>query len=279
MPGCSRRLGNILWWTANTSGSTRTTAYDFSVLGNTPITFPIEWDHSKIPGYAVRATRAESPRLHGVRGVLQCGGAFFHATSQRDRGYACRAARSSASTTTKISTMTAHLQYQPWKTGPWFGFNWRYDSGLVAGPVPCAGGNCENGPVGTIQYRGRVRIDAGSAVPGGAILRQRARDADHADQLHRACVRLRCTGPRSSRFRRRGLKTTITIRRAIAPRSLFDVAVGDDNLFHGDRYKWSLRLTAINVTNKYALYNFLSTFSGTHYVTPRSYSAELGFHF
>ena len=31
-------------------------AYDFSVLGNTPITFPIEWDHSKIPGYAVRAT-------------------------------------------------------------------------------------------------------------------------------------------------------------------------------------------------------------------------------
>ena len=23
-------------------------AYDFSILGNTPITFPIEWDHSKI---------------------------------------------------------------------------------------------------------------------------------------------------------------------------------------------------------------------------------------
>jgi len=27
-------------------------------------------------------------------------------------------------------------------------------------------------------------------------------------------------------------------------------------------------LTAINLTNKLALYNFLSTFSGTHYVTP-----------
>ncbi len=24
----------------------------------------------------------------------------------------------------------------------------------------------------------------------------------------------------------------------------------------------------VNLTNKYALYNFLSTFSGTHYVTP-----------
>ena len=65
----------------------------------------------------------------------------------------------------------------------------------------------------------------------------------------------------------------------VAPRNLFDVSVGDDNLFHGDRYKWSLRLTAINVTNKVALYNFLSTFSGTHFVTPRAMTAELGFHF
>ena len=48
----------------------------------------------------------------------------------------------------------------------------------------------------------------------------------------------------------------------------------------GDRYyKWSLRLTAVNVTDKVALYNFLSTFSGTHYVTPRALAAELGFHF
>jgi hypothetical protein len=39
--------------------------------------------------------------------------------------------------------------------------------------------------------------------------------------------------------------------------------------FFGDKYKWSLRLTAINVTNKIALYNFLSTFSGTHFVTPK----------
>ena len=60
---------------------------------------------------------------------------------------------------------------------------------------------------------------------------------------------------------------------------MFDVSVGEDDLFHGDRYKWSLRLTAINVTNKEALYNFLSTFSGTHFVTPRSLTAELGFHF
>ena len=42
-----------------------------------------------------------------------------------------------------------YMQYQPWKVGPWIGFSWRYDSGLVAGPAPCARGNCANGPAGT----------------------------------------------------------------------------------------------------------------------------------
>jgi hypothetical protein len=65
----------------------------------------------------------------------------------------------------------------------------------------------------------------------------------------------------------------------IQPRSLFDLALGEDNLFNGDKYKWSLRVTAINVTNRVALYNYLSTFSGTHYVTPRAVTGEIGFHF
>ncbi len=32
-------------------------AFDFSVLGNTPITFPIDWHNAKIPGFALRARR------------------------------------------------------------------------------------------------------------------------------------------------------------------------------------------------------------------------------
>jgi hypothetical protein len=55
--------------------------------------------------------------------------------------------------------------------------------------------------------------------------------------------------------------------------------VGHDNIFHGDRYKWSARVEVINLTNNYALYNFLSTFSGTHYVTPRAITGTVGFHF
>ena len=62
-------------------------------------------------------------------------------------------------------------------------------------------------------------------------------------------------------------------------RVFFDVTVGKDNIFNRDRYKVNLDLTAINVTNKYALYNFLSTFSGTHYVTPRALTAKVTVNF
>jgi hypothetical protein len=65
----------------------------------------------------------------------------------------------------------------------------------------------------------------------------------------------------------------------IAPRNVFDLALGEDNLLHGDRYKVGLRLTATNITNKYALYNFLSTFSGTHYVSPRAFTGQVSFNF
>ncbi|HXP84232.1 MAG TPA: hypothetical protein VN841_05905 [Bryobacteraceae bacterium] len=60
---------------------------------------------------------------------------------------------------------------------------------------------------------------------------------------------------------------------------MFDLSLGHDNIFHGDRNKWSARLTVVNLMNKEALYNFLSTFSGTHYVAPRTISATIGYHF
>jgi hypothetical protein len=67
----------------------------------------------------------------------------------------------------------------------------------------------------------------------------------------------------------------------IASRNLFDLSLGHDSIFHSrnDRYRVSAQLTVINLANKYALYNFLSTFSGTHYVTPRTLTAQIAFHF
>ena len=38
-------------------------AFDFSVLGNTPITFPIDWHNSKIPRFALRA---DVPNYHNI---------------------------------------------------------------------------------------------------------------------------------------------------------------------------------------------------------------------
>ena len=65
----------------------------------------------------------------------------------------------------------------------------------------------------------------------------------------------------------------------IAPRHLFDLGVGMDNVLHTDRYKTNLQFTVINLSNKDVLYNFLSTFSGTHFVTPRVWQGQIRFVF
>jgi len=261
-------------------------AYDFSVLGDTPITFPIEWSRSKIPGYAIRGT---VPNFHGLTAFV----VFSHVAARFfEPQVSGIGAAPIGSSVFRIDhdenfNMTSHLQYQPWKRGPWFGFNWRYDSGLVAGPVPCAGGeDCANGPNG-VNVGPNYVVDTSIITP----------DQQFQAGLFCGSVRATPTTPISSPTLGMNLcpgsmygSTLIKIPAPgtedddhnpprIAPRNLFDLAVGHDNLFNGDRYRWSVRLTAINVTNNYALYNFLSTFSGTHYVTPRAMTAEIGFHF
>jgi len=255
-------------------------AYDFSVFGNTPVTYPIEWARSKIPGYAVRLS---VPDFHGFT-------AFTVLSSVAARFFGPQVSGIGATPTSVGSTavfridhdenfnQTTHLQYQPWKKGPWFGLTWRYDSGLVAGPVPCIGGNCTNGPNGTDSV-----VDVSGLTP----------DQQYEAGLYCGSVHATPTTPISPtglcagnlygsnlvKIPAPGTENDDHNPPRIQPRSLFDVAVGDDNLFNGDRYKWSLRFTVVNVTDKYALYNFLSTFSGTHYVTPRAMTATLGFHF
>ena len=112
-------------------------AFDFSVLGNTPITFPIDWHNSKIPGFdfartfristvslplssCLRLRPVSSLRRSRVQARLLLGGISFphrpRRTIQRDHPSAVS---------------------DPRQTSPWFGFNWRLDSGLTAGAVPC----------------------------------------------------------------------------------------------------------------------------------------------
>ncbi len=126
-------------------------AYDFSVLGNTPITYPIEWASSKIPGYAIRAS---VPNFHGFTAFVVMSSVAARFYGPQVTGIGTTPSSFGVGGVFRIDhdelfNSTTHLQYQIGKRGPWIGFNWRYDSGLVAGPAPCAGGNCNNGPNGT----------------------------------------------------------------------------------------------------------------------------------
>ncbi len=253
-------------------------AYDFSVLGATPITFPIEWQRSKIPGYAGRVS---VPNLHGLSAfvVFSSVAARFFAPQVGGAG----AAPLAPGGVFRIDhdekfNQTTHLQYQPWKSGPWLGFNWRFDSGLVAGPVPCAGGNCANGPMGTDtvvdasiispdqQFQAGLFCGPVLATPTTPISSSLGTSICPASQYGSRLISIPAPGTENDDHNPP----------RIAGRSLFDISVGHDNVLHGDKYKVSLQLTAVNLTNKYALYNFLSTFSGTHYVTPRSMTARVG---
>jgi hypothetical protein len=64
------------------------------------------------------------------------------------------------------------------------------------------------------------------------------------------------------------------------PRNVFNLAVGTDDLLHSDGHN---RITAsvefVNLANNIALYNFLSTFSGTHFLGPGTIAARLCFAF
>jgi hypothetical protein len=173
---------------------------------------------------------------------------------------------------------TTHLQYQPWKNGPWLGFNWRFDSGLVAGPVPCAGGNCNNGPNGTDSI-----VDVSGLSPDQQFQAGLFCGSVHATPTMPISPDGLCSasmyGSNLVRIPAAGTEDDDHNPPRIQHRNLFDIALGDDNLFHTERYKWSARVEVINLTNDYALYNFLSTFSGTHYVTPRTVTGTIGFHF
>ena len=262
-------------------------AFDFSVLGNTPITYPIEWASSKIPGYAIRAS---VPNFHGFTAFVVMSSVAARFFTPQISGIGATPSTPGAASVFRIDhdekyNQTTHLQYQPWKRGPWVGFNWRYDSGLVAGPVPCFGGeSCANGPNGGGPDN---LIDVSGLTPDqqfqaglfcGSVFATPTTPISSAAFGANLCP-ASMYGSKYVSIPAPGTEDDDKNPPRIASRNLFDASVGDDNLFHGDHHRWSLRFTVVNLANKTALYNFLSTFSGTHYVTPRALTAELGFHF
>lgn len=288
--GIEQAFGKYLVFSGEWISKYTHNGYDFSVLGNTPITFPIEWHNSKIPGYAGRVS---VPDIHGFSALMvfsSVAARFF----QPQIGGAGATVATAAGLPFRIDhdekfNQTTHLQYQPWKRGPWLGFNWRYDSGLVAGATPCFGLGASNDCPGSVVPPGGVpNVSMIAANVGGVPL-----SADQEAEAGFTCNGVRATPTTPLPYNCSASTFSSALIKVPAPgaenddknppriasRNLFDLSVGHDNLFHGDKYKWSAQFTVINLANNFVLYNFLSTFSGTHYVTPRTLTAELGFHF
>jgi hypothetical protein len=286
--GLEQAFGKYLVFSGEWISKYTHNGFDFSVLGNTPITYPIEWHNSKIPGYAGRVS---VPEVHGFSALMVFSSVAARFFPPQIAG--AGATVGAPGTPFRIDhderfNQTTHFQYQPWKRGPWMGFNWRYDTGLVAGATPCYGISASNDCPQSVLIGGVPNVSMMAANVGQVPL-----SADQEAEAGFTCSGVRATptnplpyncpasafGSSLINVPPPGTENDDHKPPRIAHRSLFDMSVGHDNLFHGEKYKWSAQLTVINLANNYALYNFLSTFSGTHYVTPRTLTAQLAFHF
>src|ERR1041385_8155773 len=239
-------------------------AYDFNALLNTSVFFPISWQKSKLDGGSLKFNLTN---WHGLTAFMvaghtrarffppETGGLFFNSDLlagvfriDHDQKF----------------KQTTNLKYtfERWKKlSPYVGLTWRYDSGLVAGAVP----DYATALTFTPDQQQQIGLFCGSTF---ATL---ANPITVCDSANRGALRV-CIPAN-------GTENDDTNPPRIAPRHLFDLSVGTDNLLRTDRTKLTLRFTAMNITNKVALYNFLSTFSGTHFVAPRAFQVQAGITF
>lgn len=234
--------------------------FDFDVILSTPLAFPIQWHKSKIDGVSIRLTMPEHHGLsaYSVMGHTRArffgpevGGLIFNSPVDKsvfriDHDQAFQ--------------QNTHVQYQPYEKGPWFGFTWTYQSGSVAGEVPDFATLL--GLSGDEQAQAGLYCGSTFVTPTTPIRNCAAKIGSTRLSIPAAGR----YGPDRNPAR-------------IAPRNLLDASIGWNNIFRSDKLKWNLQLTAINLTNHDGLYNFLSTFSGTHFIQPRSWNAQIGFSF
>jgi len=235
--------------------------YDFNVLFNTPIVFPVAWDHSRLNGFTGRINLVEHRGLSAfvvmahtsaIYGPPATGGVLVDVPPgdfriDHDQKF----------------NATTNIQYAFAKRiGGWAALSWRHDSGLIPSAVPdwataltltgdqqaAAGVYCGN-QFATVGNP----ITSCSAPNYGAtrvVLPGTPANPKPEDDVNNP--------PR------------------IAARNLFDLSVGSDNVLQRSKTKLKLRFSIINLTNKDVLYNLLSSFSGTHFVAPRTYQVQVG---
>jgi outer membrane receptor protein involved in Fe transport len=236
-------------------------AYDFFVLFNTPITFPVAWHNSKLDGVTGRVSTIN---IHGFQAYMTFGHTRARYFPPANGGLIPLGGISGSVFRIdhdQAYQQTAVFRYQRPHNAEWIDFTWRYDSGLVVSGVPdvdaalgltaaqqvAMGFSCD-GVFATYT----TPITACAGVGGSTLINLPQTGAENDD--HNPA--------------------------RVKPRNLFNMAIGTDNLFHHESGgRVTLRFSIENLTNKVALYNFLSTFSGTHFVPPRTYQASIGYAF
>ncbi len=235
-------------------------AFDFNVILNTPLNFPIQFARSKIDGAMARVTLAPvrgfsaftilghtrsrlfSPEVGGINFGTEYAPV---ARPDHDQGF----------------QQTTFVHYQPTPRAPWFGFTWRFDSGLVAVSVP----DYATALTLTGDEQAQMGLYCGALFATvNTPLRSCASPNAGATRVH--IVPNGTYDPDRNPSR-------------IVPRNLFDMAAGLDDIWHSEPCHLDAKITVTNLSNQVALYNFLSSFSGTHFVTPRAIQAELKLRF
>ncbi|AFL87166.1 hypothetical protein Terro_0839 [Terriglobus roseus DSM 18391] len=235
-------------------------AYDFDVLLNSPLTFPTQFRKSKIDGGLLRLSVAPT---HGFAG-------YFTASHVRSRLFGPETGGVSFNAPYSNVTRPDHdqglatntyVRYQLGRRGPWAGFSWRYDGGLVSVATPDAASVLRL----TGDEQAQIGLHCGSVF---AAVGQPVRSCA-AGSLQTTRIRIPPAGTEDDdRNPSR-----------IAPRSVFDISLGEDDLYHHERQQIGIHADIVNLTNKDGLYNFLSTFSGTHFLTPRAVTVQLTYAF
>jgi Carboxypeptidase regulatory-like domain len=255
--GLQQALGRYMLVDADYFWKYTDSAYDFDLLFNTPIAFPISWRKSKLDGVGVRVSTTD---LHGFQAYVTMGHTRARFFGPENGGLIFNSPVDASVFRIdhdQAFQQTMNLRYQRPHNGPWIDFTWRYDSGLVAGAV----GTLQDALALTGAEQAAIGFYCGGQVAtvGNPIT---------SCSGNYGASRLIIPPP--------GTENDDTNPPRIAPHHVFDLSVGTDNLLRTEPAHLTLRASVLNLSNNVALYNFLSTFSGTHFVTPRSYQVTVG---
>jgi hypothetical protein len=238
-------------------------AYDFNTILNTPLNFPIQFRKSKIDGVLVRATLSN---VHGFSAFSVLGHSRSRLFSPEVGGINFGTAYAPVARPDHDQgfQQTTNVQYQFSQRdlrGLWLGLTWRFDSGLVVVSVP--------------DYATALTLTGDEqhamGLYCGSVFATVAQPLETCNSSNRGATLIHIVPD--------GTYNPDTNPSRIRSRNLFDIALGSEKIWMKDRYSLGAKVTLVNLADKVALYNFLSSFSGTHFVTPRTLQGEIALHF